>query len=101
LAFRVVSGRLEFLPANILCRLRDGDRIIACSVARQLLQDLAAYHGLDISDAAIFSALLPEIERIANEKLLTGRIADDGSVVLGTADLLRYGPGLLRSAAAE
>jgi hypothetical protein len=96
-----MRGRLEFRSTSIVCRLTDGARIAGLSVARQLLRDLGSYHGLNISDEAIFSVLLPEIERLANERLSAGRVAEDGSVVLGTADLLRYGPGLLRADAAE
>jgi hypothetical protein len=100
-SFRVVGGKLDLLADRIACRLRDGDRLLTCAVSRQILRDLGAYHQLWMSDEAVFSRLLSEIERLVNERVRAGRLDDDGNVTLGTADLLRYGPGLLRADAAE
>jgi hypothetical protein len=99
--FRVVGGKLELLSDRIACRLRDGDRILTCTVSRQALRDLGGYHQLRISDEAVFSRLLPEIERLANELNSAGRVDESGNVTIGAAELVRYGLGLLRSDAAE
>ena len=44
-----------------------------------------------MSDEAVFSHLLPEIERLVTERVRVGRIDETGNVTIGTADLLRYG----------
>jgi hypothetical protein len=70
--FRVVAGKLELSSSSIVCRLREGDRILSCTVSRQVLRDLGGYHQLHVSDEAVFSRLLPEIERLANESIRAG-----------------------------
>jgi len=71
--------------------LHDGVTRIVCTIARQVLQDLGDYHQFSDSEGAVFSQLLPEIERLANTKFDAGRIEENGELSIGTADLLRYG----------
>jgi hypothetical protein len=97
----VVGGRLELLTTCIVCQLHDGERTIACTIARQTLRDLGDFHRLRVSEEAVLSHLLPEIERLANEKFHAGCIDQNGDVTIGTADLLRYGFGLPGANAAE
>ena len=99
--FRVVGGKLGLLSDSIACRLRDGDRILTCIVSRQALRDLGDYHQLYGSDEALFSRLLPQVERLANERVRAGRVDESGNVTIGTAEPVRHGLGLLRADAAE
>lgn len=99
--FRVVGGKLELSSDSIACRLREGDRTLTCTVRRQALRDLGDCHQLRVSDEAVFSRLLPEVERLANELIRASRVDENGNVTIGTAELVRYGLGLLRADAAE
>lgn len=101
MTFRVVGGKLELRSNSLACQLREGNRILTCTVSRQALRDLGGYHQLQISDEAVFSRLLPEIERLANERIRAGRMDETGSVTIGTSDLVRYGLGLVGAHAAE
>jgi len=38
-----------------------------------------------------FGLLIPEIERLAHIKYRLGRLEENGELMLGTVDLLRYG----------
>jgi hypothetical protein len=60
-------------------------------VARDVLRDLLAYHRFEGAGDDVLRALLPEIERLANAKSDAGRLEEDGTLVIRTADLLRYG----------
>jgi hypothetical protein len=64
-----------------------------------VLRDLGTYHQLHMSEEAVFSQLLPEIERLANERIRAGLFDESGNVTIGTSDLVRYGPGLVASIA--
>jgi hypothetical protein len=56
-----------------------------------VLRDLGDYYQLaGGSEEALFSELLPEIERLASRKLQTCRIDEDGTLIISTADLLRF-----------
>ncbi len=99
--FRVMGGKLELHSTRIVCRLHEEDRILTCTVERPVLRDMGAYHGLRVSDEALFSRLLPEIERLANECIRANRLDESGNVTIGTAELIRYGMGSPRIDAAE
>ena len=43
------------------------------------------------TDVEAFGLLIPEIERLANIKYRLGRLEENGDLLLGTVDLLRYG----------
>ena len=93
---KVVTGRLDLLPTSIVCNLHDGEQIIVCTIARQLLRDLGGYHlGRAIPEEAVFSEFLSEIERIASAKFDTQRLDENGELSIGSADLARYGFGSL------
>lgn len=101
MSFRVTGGKLDLLLTRIVCQLSDGERSILCSIARQTLRDLGDFRRLRLSEEAVFSVLLPDIERLANEKVRAGRLDENGNVSLGTAELLRYGLGMPGAEAAE
>jgi hypothetical protein len=57
-----------------------------------VLRDLADHSMLNWStDVQAFGLLIPEVERLANLKYRVGRLEENGDLVLGTVDLLRYG----------
>lgn len=99
--FRVVGGKLEFLPTSIVCQLREGDRTVLCMIVREVLRDLGDYHRLNLSEQGLFSVLLPDIERMADAKIRAGRLDQHGHVRIEAVDLLRYGLGTPRVQAAE
>jgi hypothetical protein len=89
-SLRVVAGRLDLSSDSIVCQLDDGVTRVVCTIARQALRDLGDYHQLSGSEEAVFSQLLPEIERLANAKSEAGLFDQNGELSIGTADLLRY-----------
>jgi hypothetical protein len=91
---KVATGKLDFSANNIVCHFQeDGGRTITCTIARQALLDLGGYYGLKLSEVALFSVLLPEIERIASDKFHAGCIDGAGELSLEAADLVRFGFG--------
>jgi hypothetical protein len=93
-SLRVATGKLDFSANNIVCQFQDdGGRTITCTIARQALLDLGGYYGLKLSEVAVFSVLLPEIERIASDKFHAGCIDGAGELSLGAEDLVRFGFG--------
>lgn len=91
---QVAAGRLDLLAASIVCHLRNGNQIIICTIARQVLRDLGDYHfGRAISDEAIFSECLSEIERLANAKFSGRGLDAEDELSIGPSDLARYGFG--------
>jgi hypothetical protein len=99
---RVTSGKLAIQPPSISCHLYDGVRIISCTVAIEVVLDLADHHLLNWSTALeAFGLLIPEIERLANRKYQFG-LPENGAILIGGTDLLRYGfSGLDKSEAIE
>jgi hypothetical protein len=92
MSLKITAGKLDLLPASIVCQLAHGTRMIACTVERQALRDLADYHlGEALPDVAAFGELLQEIERLANAKFYAGRVEESGDVVITSADVLLYG----------
>jgi hypothetical protein len=87
---RVVAGRLDLSSSSVVCQLDDGVTRVVCTIARQVLRDLGDYHQLKGSEEAVFSELLPEIERIASTKFQAGLLDKNGELSIRTADLLRY-----------
>ena len=91
MSLRVTSGELDIQPRSISCNLRDGETILRCTIAIEVLRDLADHSMLNWStDVQAFSLLIPEIERLANMKYRLGRLEENGDLLLGTVDLLRY-----------
>jgi hypothetical protein len=91
-ALRVTSGKLDIQPGSISCNLREGETVLRCTIAIEVLRDLADHSMLNWStDVQAFSLLIPEIERLANMKYRLGRLEEDGDLLLGTVDLLRHG----------
>jgi hypothetical protein len=91
-SLRVTSGKLDIQSGSISCNLQDGKSIILCTIAIEVLRDLADHSMLNWStDIQAFGLLIPEIERLANIKNRLGRLEENGDLVLGTVDLLRYG----------
>ena len=90
MSLRVVAGRLDLSSSSIVCQLDDGETRVVCTIARQALRDMGDYHQLSGSEEAVFSQMLPEIERLATEKFQAGFLDENGGLSIGTADLLRY-----------
>jgi hypothetical protein len=91
-SLRVTSGKLDILPQSLSFHLHDGMNIVPCTVARQVLLDLADVYSLNCSTAAeAFSLLLPDIEHLACAKYRSGRLEENGELMIGVPDLLRYG----------
>jgi hypothetical protein len=90
MSLRVVAGRLELSSSRIVCQLDDGVTKVVCTIARQALRDLGDYHQLSGSEEAVFSQLLPAIERLASAKFQARLFDENGELSIGTADLLRY-----------
>jgi hypothetical protein len=89
---RVTSGKLDIQTRSISCHLRDGINIVPCTIAIEVLLDLADHHLPNwTSKLEAFGLLLPEIERIASIKYSLGRLEENGELLIGGADLLRYG----------
>jgi hypothetical protein len=91
-SFRVTSGKLDIQPEHISCNLREGTATVRCTIAVEVLRDLADHSMLNGStDVQAFGLLIPEIERLANIKYRLGRLEENGDLLLCTVDLLRYG----------
>jgi hypothetical protein len=91
-SFRVASGKFDIESQSVCFHLDDGTNIVPCTVAGQVLLDLADHYFLSCGTmTAAFSLLLPEVERLVNAKYGYGRLEENGELVIGTADLLRYG----------
>ena len=90
MSLKVAPGRLDLSATSIVCELRDGETRLVCSVSREALRDLGDYYRLTGSAEAVFSELLPEIERLASAKFAAGGVGEDGELRIGTADLLRF-----------
>jgi hypothetical protein len=89
---KITSGKLDVQPHVITCQLRIGLTVIECCIEAEALHDLADHHSLIWRNAlGAFSLLIPEIERIATEKYRLGRWAEDGKLLIGRTDLVRYG----------
>ncbi len=92
MALRLISGRLDIQSESISCNLQDSTAVIPCTIAIDVLRDLADHSMLNWSrDVQAFGLLIPEIERLANLKFRLGRLEENGHLALGTIDLLRYG----------
>ena len=97
MSLRVTSGVLEIQPGSISCNLREGETVLRCTIAIEVLRDLADHSMLNwTTDVQAFSLLIPEIERLASIKYSLGRLEANGDLLLGTVDLLRYGFSRLR-----
>jgi hypothetical protein len=88
----MTSGRLDVQSHIIGCRLQLGHTVIDSAIETEALLDLAYYHTLgDRTTLEAFSLLIPEIERLATAKCRMGRWEQDGSLLIGRLDLVRYG----------
>jgi hypothetical protein len=77
--------------------LHDGRAKVICTIAHEVLRDLAHGHQLSGPDEVLFSLLLPEIEELADTKFHAGKIDENGVLTIGTSDLIRYGRTVLRA----
>jgi hypothetical protein len=85
-------GKLDIQSGSISCNLHDGKAVIPCTIAIEVLRDLADHSMFDWStDVQAFVLSIPEVERLANIKYGLGRIEENGHLLLSTIDLLRYG----------
>ena len=92
MSLRVTSGKLDIQSGSISCNLQDGKAIVRCTIAIEVLRDLADHSMLNWStDVEAFGLLIPEIERLASIKYRLGRLEENGDLLLCTVDLLRYG----------
>jgi hypothetical protein len=87
------NGTFDVHSHGISFNLHDGTTtMVPCTVAGQVLLDLADHHFMSFSSKEqAFSLLIPEIERLASAKYEAGRLEDNGELLIGTADLLRFG----------
>jgi hypothetical protein len=91
-SLRVTSGRLDIQSRSISCNLQEGLTIVRCTIAFEVLRDLADHSMLEWStDIETFGLLMPEVERLASVKYRLGRLEENGELLIGTIDLLRYG----------
>jgi hypothetical protein len=91
-SLRVTSGKLDIQPRSISCNLHDGETVLQCTIAIEVLRDLADHSMLNWStDVQAFGLLISEIECLADIKYRLGRLEENGDLLLGTVDLLRYG----------
>jgi Protein of unknown function (DUF1488) len=89
---KVVSGKLDIQSQSISCHLHDGINIVPCTIATEVLLDLADHHLLNWSTKLeAFGLLIFEIERLASTKYRLGCLEEKGELLIGTIDLLRYG----------
>jgi hypothetical protein len=91
-SLRVTSGRLDIQSRSISCNLHDGTVVVRCTISNDVLRDLAHHSLLNwSSDVEAFGLLIPEVERLASAKYRLGRLEENGELLIGTIDLLRYG----------
>jgi hypothetical protein len=88
---RVTAGKLDIHSEGVSFHLYDGINILTCTVAGEVLLDLADYHSLHGTQLEIFGLLLPEIERLASAKYRFPQPEETGALVITRMDLLRYG----------
>ena len=91
MSLRVIAGSLKAQAAGLSFQIGGEGETLDCEVASEVLRDLLAYHRFEGAGDDAVRALLPEIERLANAKSDAGRLEEDGTLVIRTADLLRYG----------
>jgi hypothetical protein len=97
-SLRVTSGKLDIQSGSISCNLQDGKVIIPCTIAIEVLRDLADHSMLSgCTDVQAFGLLISELERLVNIKYALGRLEKNGHLLLSTIDLLRYGFSRLRT----
>jgi hypothetical protein len=91
-SLRVISGHLDIQSRSISCNLQEGLTIVRCTIAIEVLRDLADHSMLEWStDIEAFSLLMPEVERLASLKYRLRRLEENGELLIGTIDLLRHG----------
>src|SRR5262249_59268557 len=90
MSLRVVAGRLDLSSSSIVCQLDGGETRVVCTIARQALRDMGDYHQLSGSEEAIFSQMLPEIERLATEKFQAGLLDENGGPCNGARAPVRH-----------
>jgi hypothetical protein len=88
---KLVPGTINVESNALSFRCGDGAKSIDCSITAGALDDILQYHRLEASNDDVDEALLNKIERILNAKSNAGRIGPDGSLVIKTIDVLRYG----------
>jgi hypothetical protein len=87
---KLTEGNLDSPSQGISFEYQDDAETIPCSITPDALRDLGDYHQLDFSEDDLVRVLLREIERLVRAKRRPDR-AEDDALVIGTADLLRYG----------
>jgi hypothetical protein len=91
ISLKLVPGTINAVSNALLFQCGDGAKAIACSITAGALDDILQYHRLEVMGDDADEALLEKIERILNAKFNAGRIEPDGSLVIKTIDVLRYG----------
>src|SRR5262245_1626607 len=95
MSLRVVAGWLDLSSSSIVCQLDDGETRVICTIVRQALRDMGDYHQLSGSEEAIFSEMLPEIERLATEKFRPASSMKTAGLALGPPTCCAtFDPGL-------
>jgi hypothetical protein len=89
---------LKIVPGTIYAESRalsfqcgdGGEQAITCRITAEALDDLVHLYHLDVRKDEAVDALVKEIEHLANEKFGAGRVEQNGELVIGTIDVLRY-----------
>src|ERR1700722_11265491 len=104
-SLRVIAGSLKAQAAGLSFQCGGEGEAVDCEGASDVLRGLLAFHQFEGAGGDAVRSLLPEIERLANAKIDAGRSEEDGTLVIRTADLLRYGfqtkPAASRLSASE
>ncbi len=89
----VIMGGLEVRPGGLLFQCDLSGKIIQCGIFETALRDLLDFHDAtdDEDEDETLRAVLSEIERIVTAKYEAGRFESNGWLIIGRADLLRYG----------
>ena len=91
MSLKVVPDSLDIALDPLSFWSEDNGKALACGIDRDVFLDLGDHHGLIGTEDEKFRALRPEIEHLALAKYCAGRIEEDGTLVIRTADLLRFG----------
>jgi hypothetical protein len=90
-SLRVIVGSLQAQSAGLSFQCDHDGKRVNSGVASNVSRDLLAFHRFETAGDDPVRALLPEIERLANDKSDAGRFEENGTLVIREVDLLRYG----------
>jgi hypothetical protein len=88
---KVIPETIEASPQRLSFKCSGGERAISCSITVEAVNDLIRFHRIDVSGGEAVDALLKEVERLANEKFIAGRVEQNGELAINATDVLRYG----------